>query len=252
LVVPIDDPLSALQQQFDLEELSTSPVTKRVLAVLSVAPLGELLKWPFEKLPELLQGHLASDSILKIQLLLDTCFQELRRHEKEIEQLRQAEESSHERETILRELLLDAARKAENTRAPERIERIGLILANVSIKPLMPDPDEAEEMMRVATELSDNDIRYLQELVRIEGESLRGMAYLPRFDAHSRWPNGFWLDKIDPEIDSVFSKLESYGLVSRIPPANNQNIMAEIQNRYVLLPKGLRFVDLIKSRTQSS
>ena len=55
---------------------------------------------------------------------------------------------------------------------------------------------------------------------------------------------------MDPELDSVFSKLESYGLVTRLAPPNNQNIMADIQNRYALLPKGLRFVDLIKSRAE--
>ncbi len=55
--------------------------------------------------------------------------------------------------------------------------------------------------------------------------------------------------RVLPELDSVFSKLESYGLASRIAPPNNQNIMADYQNRYVLLPKGARFVDLIKSRT---
>jgi len=51
-----------------------------------------------------------------------------------------------------------------------------------------------------------------------------------------------------PELDSVFSKLESYGLVTRIAPPNNQNILADYQNRYALLSKGGRFVALIRSR----
>lgn len=49
------------------------------------------------------------------------------------------------------------------------------------------------------------------------------------------------------DLDSTFSKLESYGLVSRLAPPNNQNIMADFQNRYVLLQKGLRFSDSITS-----
>jgi hypothetical protein len=62
------------------------------------------------------------------------------------------------------------------------------------------------------------------------------------------WEQGPWGTRIDPEIDSVFSKLESYGLVSRIAPPNNLNISADFQNRYVLLAKGLRFVDLVQQR----
>jgi hypothetical protein len=61
-----------------------------------------------------------------------------------------------------------------------------------------------------------------------------------------RWEQGFWGTRIIPEIDSVFSKLESYGLVARIPPPNNLNIMADYQNRYVLLKKGVRFVTLTR------
>lgn len=60
------------------------------------------------------------------------------------------------------------------------------------------------------------------------------------------WERGPWGNKIDPEIDSIFSKLESYGLVARIPPPNNLNISADFQNRYVLLKKGERFSKLIQ------
>jgi hypothetical protein len=144
-------------------------------------------------------------------------------------------------------LLLDAARKAENTRAKARVKRIGLILANAVVEPKPTDADEIEEMMRVATELSDRDIEPLRELVRIEGDAVRAQGRVARYDAHTRWEQGSWGTRIVPELDSVFSKLESYGLVSRIPPPNNLNILADYQNRYVLLPKGARFVDLVQS-----
>lgn len=52
-------------------------------------------------------------------------------------------------------------------------------------------------------------------------------------------------------LDSVFSKLESYGLVARIPPPNNLNITADFQNRYARLSKGLRFVELARSSADS-
>jgi hypothetical protein len=126
------------------------------------------------------------------------------------------------------------------------VKRIGLILANGTIQPDPTNSDEIEEMMRIAMELSDNDIRYLGELVRIEGKQVVSQGGISRYSAHQTWEQGFWGTRLDNEFDSVFSKLESYGLVARIPPSNTLNIMADIQNRYVLLKKGLRFVELIQ------
>jgi hypothetical protein len=242
--MPIDDPLDALEQQFKMEDLGVSPVTRTVLALLSRLPLV----YPFDVIIVWLKEHLAADSIERISLLLQTCISEVRKHREEIKQLRatQTAEQSTVNERVLRELLLDAARKAENTRAKERVKRIGLILANVVVEPQPPDADEVEEMMRVAMDLSDNDIRFLRELIRIEGPVLGTQDHIPRYDAYTRWEQGFWGSRIISEIDSVFSKLESYGLVSRVPPPNNLNIMADFQNRYVLLKKGARFATLIR------
>jgi hypothetical protein len=150
------------------------------------------------------------------------------------------------REELAKELVIDAARKAEATRAQERVRRIGLILANgiTEVKPI--DADEIEEMMRIAMELSDQDLDFLRELIRIEGGALKTEDHIPRYDAHQRWQQGRWGDRVDSQIDSVFSKLESYGLVARIAPPNNMNIMTDYQNRYVLLKKGARFDVLIR------
>ncbi|MFZ0279679.1 MAG: hypothetical protein WA254_06575 [Candidatus Sulfotelmatobacter sp.] len=126
------------------------------------------------------------------------------------------------------------------------MKRIGLILANALVESKPTDADEVEEMMRIAAELSDGDIVYLRELVRIEEQMLQAQDHISRYDAHMKWDQGFWGDRVDPEIDSVFSKLESYGLVARLAPPNNLNVMADFQNRYVLLKKGLRFVTLIR------
>jgi len=245
LNMPIDDPIRALEQQFEMEDLSTSPVTKKVLDLVSLAPLA----WPFNKIAEKLKGHLAADSIERIRLLLETCAKEILKHAKELEQFHKTltEQEAQVREYVSKELLLDAARKAENTRAKDRVKRIGLILANAVVEPKPTDADEVEELMRVAMELSDRDIEPLRELARIEGDAVRAQGRIPRYDAHMRWEQCSWGTRVVPELESVFSKLESYGLVSRIPPPNNLNIMADYQNRYVLLQKGTRFVDLIQS-----
>lgn len=244
--MPVDDrPFDALKQQLRMEDLSVSPVAKAVLDLVSLMPL----KWPFDKAVEVLKGHLAADSLARIRLMLETCMTEVCKHEDEIKQLRETKtaEESQAREGVSRDLLLDAARKAESTRAKERLKRIGLILANAVVESKATDADEIEEMMRVAMELSDRDIEFVRELMRIEGSALQTQNHISRYDAHTKWEQGSWGTHIDPEIDSVFSKLESYGLVARLAPPNSLNIMADFQNRYyVLLKKGLRFVTLIR------
>ena len=240
----IDEPFDALEQQLRMEDLSVAPATKIVLDLVSLMPL----KWPFNKVAERIKGHLAADSVQRIRLMLDTCVSEVRKHDREISELHDAAtaEESEAREAILRDLIIDAGHKAENTRAKERVKRIGIILGNASVESKQTEADEIEEMMRVAMELSDRDIDLLRELVRIEGPTLQMRDHIPRYDAYLRWEQGRWGNRIDPEIDSVFSKLESYGLVSRLAPPNNLNLMADFQNRYVLLKKGLRFVDLTR------
>jgi hypothetical protein len=228
-----------------MEDLSVSPVTKKVLSLVSQLPRI----WPFNRIAEVLKNHLAGDSLERIRLMLQTCAAEIARHEVDLEHIRKtlSEQESQAREEVSRDLILDAARKSENTRAKERVKRIGLILANAIVEPKPTDADEVEEMMRVAGELSDGEIECLRELVRIEGGAVQAQGRISRHEAYSRWEQGSWGTRVVPELDSVFSKLEGYGLVSRIPPPNNLNIMADYQNRYALLPKGARFVTLIKS-----
>jgi hypothetical protein len=244
--VPIDDnPIDALKHQFEMEDLSTSPVTERLLKIASHLPLG-----PFGKPIGWLKDRIAAQSAERNRLLLETIEDEVKKHASELERTKTVIAENVERTSpqAMLELLLDAVRKAENTRSKERVKRIALILFNAVAEPKTADEDEVEEMMRVAMEVSDRDIAFLRELVKIEGTQLETRNHIPRYDAHTFWTNGFWGDRVMPEIDSVFNKLESYGLVARIPPPNNMNIMAEIQSRYVLLPKGARFVVLIRSR----
>lgn len=240
--MPLDDhPFDALERQFEMENLSVSPVTKVVLELVSVMHPP----WPFDKLVGMLKGHLTIGSVERIHLMLKACMDEVRRRDTKYLRNAKTSEASQVREEISKELLLDAARKAENTRAKDRVKRIGLILANAILESKVTEADEIEEMMRVAMELSDRDIVFLRELPKIEGAVLQTQDHISRHDAYTRWEQGFWGNRITPEADSVFSKLESYGLVVRIPPPNNQNIWADFQNRYVLLAKGVRFVTLI-------
>jgi hypothetical protein len=243
--MPIDDAARALKQQFELEDLSRSPVSEKLASIASALPLP----YPFDKLAERIKGKLASDALERIELMLEACIEETHRQAQQIGNLQSKldEQEARIRQDVLTELMVDAARKAENTRSRERVKRIGTILANAAFETKPTDADEIEEMMRVATELGDRDVELLRELVKVEGEAVLTKGRIERYDAYTRWENGTWGTRPDPELDSVFSKLESYGLVSRIAPPNNLNIMADVQNRYVLLWKGARFAQLIRN-----
>ena len=126
------------------------------------------------------------------------------------------------------------------------MQRIGLILANSLAMVPAPAADDVEEMMRIAMELSDHEIKSLNDLVKVQGNKLHPAGRISRFDAWHSWPNGPWGERPNGEIDSIFSKLESFGLVTHVAPQNTQNIYADIQNRYALLKKGLDFISFIR------
>jgi hypothetical protein len=242
-----DDPVKALKKHFELEAVSTSPIPEMLSKIASILlPLH----YPWDKVAEGLKQFLGFDAAQKDRLLVDTIATEVSNH---AERLERGENIVADHEVrlspdVLIPLLVDGMRKAEQTRAAQRVRRIGRILTNAAFEVGPPEADEIEEMMRVAMELSDRDVDFLGELVRIEGRIVRAQGRAERHSAYTIWEQGRWGTRVDPELDSVFSKLESYGLVARLAPPNNLNIMADVQNRYVLLPKGLRFADLIKSR----
>lgn len=241
--MPIDDhPFDAVARQLALERTSASPVSQAICKIAS----GLKLPWPFDKAVEILKERASEDSVEKMKLMLEICMDQVRRLEAISGKQPPPVPMQSERAEIAKDLLIDAARKAETTRARDRAKRIGLILANAIADSELIDADETEEMMRVAVDLTDREINYLKELIRIEGGLLEAKDHIPRYDGYMKWEQGSWGGTINPEIDSVFSKLESYGLVARIAPPNNQNIMADSQNRYLLLKKGKRFAELAR------
>jgi len=168
--MPIDDAARALKQQFQLEDLSKSPVLEKLASIASAFPLP----YPFDKLVEKIKGRLTSDAQERIELMLEACIDETNRQAARAGNLqtRMDEKEAQNRRDVLSELVIDAARKAENTRSKERVKRVGTILANAAFETKPTDADEIEEMMRVAMELGDGDVEFLRELVKVEGEAV--------------------------------------------------------------------------------
>ena len=90
-----------------------------LVQLASLLPLG----WPLDKAIGKLKERLAADSLDRIRLILETCMNEIRKHGETLRQLREAlnEGEAEVRVNALKELLLDGARKAEDTRDRERV-----------------------------------------------------------------------------------------------------------------------------------
>lgn len=246
--MPMDDnPIEALRKQFELEDSSKSPVSrglaKAAIELIKLARMPAALEAIIEKMSVII----VDDGNERTKIMLQTVADEVIKHDRDIRQIRETQTAEQNKARREQEagLIVDGARRASVTRSIERVRRIGIILAHSIAEPKMPNGDEIEEMMRIATELTDVDVQYLRDLVTIEGKFLKGRAHIERYTAYLEWERGPWRSNVNPEIDSVFHKLESYGLVSALAPNNTFNVTADIQTRYVLLPKGLRFAELI-------
>jgi hypothetical protein len=121
--------------------------------------------------PALLQGDITQAADLfagcqealeskRSEYLLECVIEDLRWLRNQFNQIseRQAEYLS----TDWVALLMDADRKARTTRARARIKRIATILCSSVRADPLPTPDLTEEMMRIATELSDEDVLVLK------------------------------------------------------------------------------------------
>ena len=241
----IDDPLDALNKQFENEERSSDPVLKRLVDLASVLPLP----WQVDKIVQRIIGYLKADRQEKIELTINVIRDELRRHESRLREIATANREEGERKfQEWLPLVKDGVEKAQRTRANERIVRIGKILAKSLVADQSPKPDDVEEMMRIAMELSDREVELLGEIVRFQGGMLDESGRVPRYQAWQSWETGSWGAAPVGQLESVFSKLESFGLVSRIAPPNNLNILADIASRYSLLRKGVQFIGFVSQK----
>jgi hypothetical protein len=243
--VAIDDPIEALEKQLELEENSRSIISQALLTKLQLLPLP----WPLNAAISALDKQIDNDRYDRLKIYIQTVANTVKGIQEIVEQ--NSIEATQRAESTCR-LLIEGARRVASTRSIPRVVRIGVILARGVTEEKLPDEDEIEEMMRVARELIELDIDYLEELVRIYGEIVKKNSRVDRYTAFQLWSSGRWGESTNPEIDSVCSKLVSFGFVASIPGNNTLNVMADIQNRYVLLPKGLRFTELIRRQVARS
>jgi len=143
-------------------------------------------------------------------------------------------------------LLLDGFRKAGRTRAKSRIARIAAILTNSIQNAKLQSADEIEEFLRIATELSDQDVVVLSQVRKLQGNVITGDG--------QRLSTKSWQDtdlkELGIGVAEVFSsapKLENFGLIRQTDEYRRATSSPKPWP-YALLPRGDRFLRYIHSQ----
>jgi hypothetical protein len=144
-------------------------------------------------------------------------------------------------------LLAEGVARAEQTRGREKVVRLAKVIGHaIAVGPL-ESADLAGEMMRVAVELSDQDVAVLRDMSKVQAHELQHRAGRPDInDANATWAR---LEKESEffrsgaEIYSVCLKLQSFGLVMAVERiATTLGLQSA---PYILLPRGIQFLEYI-------
>jgi len=147
-----------------------------------------------------------------------------------------------------------ATLQAQRTKDKKRLERMALILANgVAENDL--EPENLDDMMRAAVELTERDILELRVLISRQSVILAQAEKLPMqwYDNIRRhWQSWAIEDGTEFrngklsyfELNSSRSKLAAFGFIIAIPPVGTTNSPDAFP--YALLPEGKRFYERIQ------
>jgi hypothetical protein len=228
----IFDQVEALIASDDRQQLPES--ADRILQLISKLPGAGPLVWAARYESEKQKGE-------NSELMLTVMWQELKRHIADFEEFRKEDPARREE---IRRLVIDGMRKSEDLRDRKRVERIGKILAHaIAIGPAS-NFDKAEELMRIARDLSDQDVLALGHLYEHQFSVLNKAGWNIDVDEI----NKIW-KKSQPkipgtvlpgEVDSILLKLQGLGLAVAVERREFQ--LGPNERVFALLPKGADFV----------
>jgi hypothetical protein len=245
----IDDPLQAAEDLVASDERQRLPITEWAQDLVAVAKCIPGVR-EYAGPADLVLRKLNQRNQENRDYLLDVLTDELKRIRGRLEHL--SEEHRQFLEHDYMELVLDGLKRSENIRSKERIARIAKILAHAADVGPSNSADCAEEMMRVAMDLTDQDVGVLREIDRAQAKILEWSRQPAPMDP----VNDCW--KADPPkvegmspaaIVSTCEKLQSFGLVTRVD-RNNFKLPLTV-TPYGILQKGHDFVEYIRGVAES-
>ncbi len=234
----IDDPLKAAEAQVASDERQISPVTHLVAKLAAAVNIK-----PAEKISKML----ANRRIENLEYLFGVLLEEFKKSNKRPEDVNETHRRFLETEYV--ELVADGFRKAENIRAKQRIVRIGNILASAAEIGPSASLDGAEELMRVAMNVSDLDVAVLREIHNAQAKYLNNNQ---QERVNFELANDAWRESpprisgiSDGQIQSCCATLQSFGLLARVE--RNQYKLGPNEIPFALLKRGAIFIDFIRN-----
>jgi hypothetical protein len=231
--VSLDNPFDQVEALIASDERQQLPepvdaILKAIAKVPGAGPFIAAVRYESEK-----------QKIENSELMLATTVEELKRVSANLDTLSKDAVTKDE----VRRLVLDATHKAEDLRDSKRVERIGKILAH-AITLDLSDFDKAEELMRVARDLSDQDVLALRYLYDTQFAAMERMGWQIEVDAI----NIIWRDNppkipgtvLPGERDSILLKLQGLGLATATE--RRDSALGPNERVFALLPKGADFV----------
>lgn len=231
----IDDQIEALLKQLEADKRERHPMTDVVWLLGKAFVSAKLSFFPgvpkvLDKIEAFLKGDARDNQML---LLVLVC------KEMQSIQHRLAQVSEEHRDFLAKEfpgLLMNAFKRVEWVRAKTRIQRLANVLRAAIEEGPTRSGDESEEYMRITLEMGDEDILVLAALSDYKP---------PTVEAGIKNISDFKVAGIQSEnLESVLSKLQSYGLIAYIPEGITGISTADYPFR--VLPRGRKFLAAIR------
>jgi hypothetical protein len=252
--------LDAVETTFAAEERATSLLARYVRPISEVLGLIPKLK-PAAEVAKAAAGFIWCQSRDRDEALHLVLTEEMKRVNARLAEFGKPDQNRAEFDRQFPDFVLDGLGKAEQTRAEERIQRLGLILGHAYELGRGESFDLAEELMRVAMSLNEQDVRVLSWL----GNGLQ-QHFSDETGQVDDWnTNKFW-GQIDDhgytrsngmppipagmiigDVMACCAKLQGFGLVIQVRQ-NSSNVR---MLPYSPLKRGYQFLEYIKGASAS-
>lgn len=227
-------------ERLKLENLSRAPWLATSLPAIVVKAIGALLGGELAQATDLFTQCQETLESERSQYLLQCVVEDLKWLRGKLDKLTQEQQEYLSTDWVV--LLVDADRKARATLGKTRIERIATILcSSIRIEPA-PPAERTEELMRIAMELTDNDVLVLKH---IRG-AMEAYDRLPALAVHSLvMPD---VPGLTPDsVLGICGKLQSLGLIATAEQRSKASIQGSypVGGGFVLLDRADAFLTFI-------
>lgn len=251
-----DNPVEALQALNESDARQRVPIPKYTREITQLVGLFGKKGATVSRLAGVALSLLTRREEENRQELVNAIADELKYCAERIEKLSvESEEHRIFMESELPALVLDGFRRAEQSRAKDRIQRLGRVLVHAALSGPSEGADTVEDLMKVASELSERDVAVLRlisdhdPVSRFHPSEARRLV---RGTERDRWYKIDWNKGgfTAHEVESICGKLYGLGLLAPIRYARQEAPDAGLVvplTPYELLKMGRDFLAYIRS-----